>query len=47
MTLIYAFLTNTSLELEYLVTYIPNQLIIEDISILVSDSIKKVITLPH
>jgi hypothetical protein len=47
MTLIYAFLTNISLELEYLVTYIPNQLIIEDISILVSDSIKKVITLPH
>jgi hypothetical protein len=47
MTLIYASLTNTSLELEYLVTNIPNQLIIEDISILVSDSIKKVITLPH
>jgi len=47
MTLIYASLTNTSLELGYLVTNIPNQLIIEDISILVSDSIKKVITLPH
>jgi hypothetical protein len=47
MTFIDASLTNTSLELEYLITNIPIQLIIEDIFDLVSDSIKKIITLPH
>lgn len=47
MTLIDASLTNNSLELEYLITNIPNQLITEDISELVSYSIKKFIMLPH
>jgi hypothetical protein len=41
MTFIDASLTNTSLELEYLITNIPIQLIIEDIFDLVFDSIKK------